>query len=124
MVEKKKSVLYHYPCHDCVFAALAAHLYFSANSIPSLFFPNTVYSPITISQLPLHEISHLYLLDFTGPPGFAQQSLRPTHIVPTSAHKTHHQVQYSTYNPTSDPMSEVYCSLTLKVSIEKLSSFT
>ncbi|KAF3501834.1 hypothetical protein F2Q69_00044402 [Brassica cretica] len=39
MVEKKKSVLYHYPCHDCVFAALAAHLYFSANSIPSLFFP-------------------------------------------------------------------------------------
>ncbi|CAN6933067.1 unnamed protein product [Brassica oleracea] len=73
MVEKKKSVLYHYPCHDCVFAALAAHLYFSANSIPSLFFPNTVYSPITISQLPLHEISHLYLLDFTGPPGFAQQ---------------------------------------------------
>ncbi|CAN7084312.1 unnamed protein product, partial [Brassica oleracea var. botrytis] len=22
---------------------------------------------------PLHEISHLYLLDFTGPPGFAQQ---------------------------------------------------
>ncbi|XP_013630162.1 PREDICTED: uncharacterized protein LOC106336003 [Brassica oleracea var. oleracea] len=89
MVQKKVAVLYHYPCHDGVFAALAAHLYFSANSIPSLFFPNTVYSPITISKLPLQDISHLYLLDFTGPPGFVQQvSPKVNNVVILDHHKT------------------------------------
>lgn len=74
MMEMKKSaVLYHCPCPDGAFAALAAHLYFAASSLPSLFFPNTVYSPITPQQLPLHEIDHLYLLDFVGPPGFVQK---------------------------------------------------
>ncbi|XP_002891746.2 uncharacterized protein LOC9327808 isoform X1 [Arabidopsis lyrata subsp. lyrata] len=89
MVQKKLAVLYHYPCHDGVFAALAAHLYFSAKSIPSLFFPNTVYSPITINQLPLQEISHLYLLDFTGPPGFVYQvSPKVDNVVILDHHKT------------------------------------
>ncbi|ESQ30083.1 hypothetical protein EUTSA_v10011996mg [Eutrema salsugineum] len=89
MVQKKMAVLYHYPCHDGVFAALAAHLYFSANSIPSLFFPNTVYSPITTSQLPLQEISHLFLLDFTGPPGFVHQvSPKVDSVVILDHHKT------------------------------------
>ncbi|KAL0853389.1 hypothetical protein Bca101_058541 [Brassica carinata] len=89
MVQKKVAVLYHYPCHDGVFAALAAHLYFSANSIPSLFFPNTVYSPLTTSQLPLQDISHLYLLDFTGPPGFVQQvSPKVDSVVILDHHKT------------------------------------
>ncbi|KAF8046989.1 hypothetical protein N665_3272s0003 [Sinapis alba] len=89
MVPKKMAVIYHYPCHDGVFAALAAHLYFSANSIPSLFFPNSVYSPITMSQLPLQEISHLYLLDFTGPPGFVQQvSPNVDNVVILDHHKT------------------------------------
>ncbi|XP_018447146.2 uncharacterized protein LOC108818722 [Raphanus sativus] len=89
MVQKKVAVLYHYPCHDGVFAALAAHLYFSANSIPSLFFPNTVYSPLTVSQLPLQDISHLYLLDFTGPPGFVQQvSPKVDSVVILDHHKT------------------------------------
>ncbi|CAA7013856.1 unnamed protein product [Microthlaspi erraticum] len=89
MMQKKVAVLYHYPCHDGVFAALAAHLYLSAKSIPSLFFPNTVYSPITINQLPLQEISHLYLLDFTGPPGFVHQvSPKLEHVVILDHHKT------------------------------------
>lgn len=89
MMQKKVAVLYHYPCHDGVFAALAAHLYLSAKSIPSLFFPNTVYSPITINQLPLQEISHLYLLDFTGPPGFVHQvSPKVEHVVVLDHHKT------------------------------------
>ncbi|XP_018492220.1 uncharacterized protein LOC108862558 [Raphanus sativus] len=89
MVPKKMAVLYHYPCHDGVFAALAAHLYFSANSIPSIFFPNTVYSPITMSQLPLQDISHLYLLDFTGPPGFVQRvSPNVDNVVILDHHKT------------------------------------
>ncbi|CAN8288116.1 unnamed protein product [Cochlearia groenlandica] len=89
MMEKKVAVLYHYPCHDGVFAALAAHLYLSAKSIPSLFFPNTVYSPITINQLPLQEISHLYLLDFTGPPGFVHRvSPKVDNVVILDHHKT------------------------------------
>ncbi|XP_010535036.1 PREDICTED: uncharacterized protein LOC104810434 [Tarenaya hassleriana] len=89
MVTKKMAVLYHYPCHDGVFAAMAAHLYFSANSMPTLFFPNSVYSPIKIDQLPLQEISHLYLLDFTGPPGFVHQiSPKVDNVVILDHHKT------------------------------------
>ena len=64
---KKSAILYHYPCPDGAFAALAAELYFSAASLPVLFFPNAVYNPIKAEQLPLHEISDLYLLDFVGP---------------------------------------------------------
>jgi hypothetical protein len=43
---KVAAVLYHYPCPDGAFAALAAHLYFSAAARPVRFFPNTVYDPI------------------------------------------------------------------------------
>lgn len=46
MLNKKPAVLYHYPCPDGAFAALAAHLYFSSSSTPAFFFPNTVYSPL------------------------------------------------------------------------------
>ncbi|XP_074586108.1 uncharacterized protein LOC141841809 [Curcuma longa] len=67
---RKSAVLYHYPCPDGAFAALAAHLYFSAASLPVLFFPNTVYNPIRVDDLPLGEINEVYLLDFIGPSGF------------------------------------------------------
>ncbi|KAE8125930.1 hypothetical protein FH972_020691 [Carpinus fangiana] len=67
--QKASAILYHYPCPDGAFAALAAHLYFAAASLPALFFPNTVYRPITAQQLPLSEIGDLYLLDFVGSPG-------------------------------------------------------
>ncbi|RRT51132.1 hypothetical protein B296_00032593 [Ensete ventricosum] len=45
---KKSAVLYHYPCPDGAFAALAARLYFSATSLPVLFVPNAVYDPIRL----------------------------------------------------------------------------
>lgn len=48
---KKSAVLYHYPCPDGAFAALAAHLYFSATSMPTFFFPNTVYTPLRYSYI-------------------------------------------------------------------------
>lgn len=51
---KKSAVLYHYPCPDGAFAALAAHLYFSQSpttTTPPLFFPNTVYSPLRFQFL-------------------------------------------------------------------------
>ncbi|GKA96754.1 hypothetical protein Tco_0818849 [Tanacetum coccineum] len=37
---KHTVVMYHYPCPDGAFAALAAHIYFSAASLPVRFFPN------------------------------------------------------------------------------------
>lgn len=41
------AILYHYPCPDGAFAALAAHLYFKAtSSFSPLFFPNTVFNPL------------------------------------------------------------------------------
>uniref|UniRef100_A0A0A9DZ58 DHHA1 domain-containing protein n=1 Tax=Arundo donax TaxID=35708 RepID=A0A0A9DZ58_ARUDO len=64
------AVLYHYPCPDGAFAALAAHLYLSAAAHPVRFFPNTVYDPIRSDALPFDEIKDVYLLDFVGPPGF------------------------------------------------------
>ncbi|KAL5815398.1 hypothetical protein ACOSQ3_026181 [Xanthoceras sorbifolium] len=89
MMKKKPAVLYHYPCPDGAFAALAAHLYFSASSLPALFFPNTVYSPITPEKLPLHEIDHLYLLDYVGPPGFVQEiSTKVSRVTVLDHHKT------------------------------------
>lgn len=55
---KKSAVLYHYPCPDGAFAALAAHLYFSSTSLPVLYFPNTVYDPIRSMSL-LHLLFRL-----------------------------------------------------------------
>lgn len=86
---KKAAVLYHYPCPDGAFAALAAHLYFSAASLPVAFFPNTVYDPISIDSLPLDELSDVYLLDFVGPPGFvAQLSSKVDSVTVLDHHKT------------------------------------
>ncbi|KAL6634926.1 hypothetical protein ACP70R_027597 [Stipagrostis hirtigluma subsp. patula] len=70
---KVSAVLYHYPCPDGAFAALAAHLYFSAAALPVRFFPNTVYDPIRSEALPFDEIKDVYLLDFVGPPGFVDE---------------------------------------------------
>ncbi|XP_015883754.2 uncharacterized protein LOC107419528 [Ziziphus jujuba] len=89
MMQKKPAVLYHYPCPDGAFAALAAHLFFSAASLPVMFFPNTVYNPITLDQLPLAEISDIYLLDFVGPSGFVREiSSKVSRVVVLDHHKT------------------------------------
>ncbi|KAL1357018.1 hypothetical protein HN51_009021 [Arachis hypogaea] len=83
------AILYHYPCPDGAFAALAAHLYFKATCLPSLFFPNTVYRPLTPHDLPLTQISHLYLLDFVGPPHFLQDiSAKVQRVIVLDHHKT------------------------------------
>ncbi|XP_047167963.1 uncharacterized protein LOC124836800 isoform X3 [Vigna umbellata] len=84
------AVLYHYPCPDGAFAALAAHLYFKATSLFSpLFFTNTVYNPIRVQDLPLNEIGDLYLLDFVGPDGFIEEvSTKVQRVIVLDHHKT------------------------------------
>ncbi|KAL9155464.1 hypothetical protein ABFS82_09G005100 [Erythranthe guttata] len=86
---KKSAVLYHYPCPDGAFAALAAYLYLSQSPTAPLFFPNTVYSPLRAEDLPFNEIDTVYLLDFVGPPGFVQQlSPKVRKVVVLDHHKT------------------------------------
>lgn len=88
-MQKKPAVLHHYPCPDGAFAALAAHLFFSSASPPALFLPDTVYNPITPQQLPLAQISDVYLLDFVGPSGFVQEiSSEVSRVVVLDHHKT------------------------------------
>ncbi|XP_020260865.1 uncharacterized protein LOC109837157 isoform X1 [Asparagus officinalis] len=86
---KKSAVLYHYPCPDGAFAALAAYLYFKAASLPVAFFPNTVYDPIKAGNLPVDELSDVYLLDFVGPSGFvAEISTKVESVTILDHHKT------------------------------------
>ncbi|KGN63972.1 uncharacterized protein LOC101214462 [Cucumis sativus] len=92
VITKSTAVLYHYPCPDGAFAALAAHLYFSTvskNQSPLLFFPNTVYNPLRPDQLPLHQIADVYLLDYVGPFGFVQDiSSKVNRVIILDHHKT------------------------------------
>ncbi|KAG9442483.1 hypothetical protein H6P81_018337 [Aristolochia fimbriata] len=86
---RRSAVLYHYPCPDGAFAALAAHLYFKATSLPVSFFPNTVYDPIRPENLPLDELDDVYLLDFAGPEGFVKDiSTKVERVIVLDHHKT------------------------------------
>ena len=46
-------VMYHYPCPDGVFAALAAHLHFRSSGSDVRWVPNRVYAPETVAGLAL-----------------------------------------------------------------------
>ncbi len=46
-------VCYHYPCIDGAFSALAAHLHFQHHDVAVRFFPLTVYSEHSASDLQL-----------------------------------------------------------------------
>ena len=49
-------VMYHYPCPDGVFAALAAHLHFRDSGSDVRWVPNRVYAPETVASLALQVI--------------------------------------------------------------------
>lgn len=81
--------LYHYPCPDGIFAALAVHLAHRARGVPVEFRPNTVYAPLSVDCLGLKGDETAYLVDFSGPPGFARALSQATgKVVVLDHHKT------------------------------------
>ena len=43
--------LYHYPCHDGVFAALALQRYYAPRGTPVVWHPHTTYAPLVAKDL-------------------------------------------------------------------------
>jgi len=65
-------VLYHHPCIDGIYAALAAHVHFKQQRVKCRFVPHRVYEDIDPSQLPLTPEDDVFLCDYVGPtPSFA-----------------------------------------------------
>lgn len=65
--------LYHHYCHDGIFAALAAHVHFKQSGRPIRFVPHHVYEALDAAALNLQGGDTAFLLDYVGPPGFAQR---------------------------------------------------
>ncbi|KAG0581149.1 hypothetical protein KC19_4G228500 [Ceratodon purpureus] len=87
--QSKSVVLYHYPCPDGVFAALAAYLYHNAVGRPVSFLPNTVYEPLRVEDISTENVEIFYLLDFAGPQGFAVElAKKAKQVVVLDHHKT------------------------------------
>ena len=53
MRQQHAVVLYHYPCPDGIFAALAAHLHFQQSGFQVRWVPNRVFAPETVASLGL-----------------------------------------------------------------------
>lgn len=86
---KSSAVLYHYPCPDGVFAALAAHCYHKSRGLKVKFIPNTVYSPKRVEDLDTESFGIFYLLDFAGPSGFAESlAKKAERVIVLDHHKT------------------------------------
>lgn len=65
-------VLFHHPCIDGIFAALAAYSYFKQRHVPCRFVPHRVYEDINPLQLDVSKEDSLFLCDYIGPsPAFA-----------------------------------------------------
>lgn len=59
-------ILYHYPCPDGVFAALAAHLSFSVTAQKVIWVPNAVFAPRQVNDLQLQVRSFATTTTLTG----------------------------------------------------------
>lgn len=60
-------VLYHHPCIDGIFAALAAHSYFKRRNVPCRFVPHRVYEDLDPCTMEVNADDSLYLCDYAGP---------------------------------------------------------
>ncbi|KAL4859293.1 hypothetical protein ACK3TF_001036 [Chlorella vulgaris] len=86
MASPRVLCMYHYPCHDGVFAALAVHL---AHASPVEWWPNTVWAPHAVESLSLKGDETVYLCDFSGGPGFPRAlSQHAKQVVLLDHHKT------------------------------------
>lgn len=84
-------VVYHYPCFDGAFAALAAYLYYSVAGLPAVFLPNSILDPLRVEDFDCKKIHTCYLLDFVGSEGFAiNLSTILKEVVVLDHHKTAH----------------------------------
>lgn len=82
-------VCYHFPCVDGIFSALSAHLHFEGTSADVRFQPLTVYTKLSPDDMNLLGDETVYMLDFTGPPGFAiQLAQRCREVIVLDHHKT------------------------------------
>ncbi len=61
--QQQSVVLYHYPCPDGVFAALAAHLHFRQSGSDVRWVPNRVFAPETVAGLKLEVSSCNFTLN-------------------------------------------------------------
>ena len=66
-------ILYHCPCNDGAYAALAAHLHFGreGGAARPRYVPHHVTTPLSLDALALNATDTVYLLDYVGPTGFA-----------------------------------------------------
>ncbi|KAF8057109.1 ccp1 [Scenedesmus sp. PABB004] len=82
-------VLYHYPCPDGAFAALAAALAYRARGVAAVFVPHEVYRPLELDDLALDPRAVAFLLDYAGPDGLpAALCRRVARVVVLDHHKT------------------------------------
>lgn len=84
-------ILYHCPCNDGAYAALAAHLHFGREGGTSRprYVPHRVTTPLSLDALALTGTETVYLLDYVGPTGFAAAvATRAARCVVLDHHKT------------------------------------
>ncbi|CAG9461374.1 unnamed protein product [Pedinophyceae sp. YPF-701] len=82
-------ICYHYPCPDGIFAALAAHVHFRDAGEPVRYFPLTTYKDASVADVGLSRDDTVYMLDFAGHPGFAQDLCAAcARVVVLDHHKT------------------------------------
>ncbi|XP_024031742.1 uncharacterized protein LOC21397918 [Morus notabilis] len=65
--------LYNYPSFSGAFSALFAHLFHSRLNLPCLILPFSSVHPLRVEDLCVEGLEKLYLLDFLGPKGFAEE---------------------------------------------------
>ncbi|KAI8467657.1 MAG: hypothetical protein J3K34DRAFT_523545 [Monoraphidium minutum] len=85
-------VCYHHPCADGVYAALAAAAHFARagrGGPPPRFVPLSVFTAPSIPAMGLGGDEAVYMLDYTGPRGFARElAARCARVIVLDHHKT------------------------------------
>lgn len=93
-------VLYHHPCADGAFAALAAKLS-SHSSDDMIFIPHSTTIKLNLDDLP--KAHTMYLLDYCGPPGFIKDACQKYQsVVLIDHHKTAIEEIERLYTPSED----------------------